>query len=101
MSDRLQTEQLARSVERYLFARYGDQTLASLLKRRIQSEDHGMALNLREWRKAANWPHPDVIGETRCVDCMTPLGDRGSACEDEDVCHACAKAGQPLADSVP
>jgi hypothetical protein len=87
-----ESERLALAVEAYLVARYPDMTLKQLGRRDIQYDDSRLAASLFNWRAAANWPDPHVIGERRCVDCECVMGDEPSACEDETVCENCAHA---------
>jgi len=89
---RHESEMLAVAVEAYLAHRYPERTLFHICRGDVQEHDSQLARTLLNWRDAAGYPLPDIIGTRRCADCKEIMDDAPSACEDEDVCAKCAGA---------
>lgn len=85
------SEQLSRAAEHYLADRYPFRTLVELTSaRQMQQHDNYLASTLLTWRKDAQWPEPEVIGELRCASCHVVMHEELSVCEDETICAKCA-----------
>lgn len=82
-------EQLSVRVEAFLARRYPEVNL-QVLTTGLMHDEQMMARGLYDYRKAAGWPNPSVIGTERCVSCHREMHDESSACEDETVCRNCA-----------
>jgi formylmethanofuran dehydrogenase subunit E len=91
----LRAEFLADALDTFFKHRYSDVlTLKEIAtsKRSLVSDERVMALHLLEWRTAAGWPQPEIIGALRCADCHKVMADdESSVDEEETICAKCGK----------